>query len=171
MFKNLSTLSAPILALYLSSCVSTPINLKEEDLLRKEFSSPNQDTSGVYIYNNTADISVKRASLDGRVMQLAPMTYFYIPAEPGVHFLHIESQLTPGGIKLTTEGGKNYFLQLQIDKGVIDTGTTLAWVTEETGKEGVLECKLEQTMPAMSTNDWVALFVEAIAMFGILFSL
>lgn len=70
------------------------------------------------------------------------MTYFHLVIEPGVHVLSTESEFSDNSMELDAKSGQNYFVRQYIKFGVFVGGANLELVSEEEGKEGVLECKL-----------------------------
>jgi hypothetical protein len=145
MFKKTLILSALIVATCLTGCASVPMASKEDDQMRKQFSTPAKGASGLYIYRNTnfGGALKKSVYVDGLLIgETAPMVYFYKEVEPGEHKLSTESEFSPNDLLLKTEGGKNYFIQQQIKFGLVVGGAKLEPMAEDKGKKGVLECKL-----------------------------
>lgn len=141
-------LALPLVALlFLSGCASVPMASVEEDKIKKQFKSPPRDSSGLYIYRNTnfGGALKKSVYIDGKMIgETAPMTYFYVRVKAGNHTLSTESEFGENDLKLTAEGGKNYFINQSIKLGLFVGGASLELVDEKTGRNGVLECSLAQ---------------------------
>jgi len=145
MLKKILILLILAVSTYLTGCATVPMASVEKDNERKEFALPPQESAGLYIYRNTrlGGALKKTVFVDGRsVGETAPMTYFYMDVEPGVHVLSTESEFSNNDLEIKTRGGQNYFVRQYIKIGVFVGGANLELVSEEEGKQGVLECKL-----------------------------
>ena len=145
MLKKILILVTLAVSTYLAGCATVPMASVEKDNERKEFALPLQESAGLYIYRNTrlGGALKKTVFVDGRsVGETAPMTYFYLDVEPGVHVLSTESEFSNNDLQINTRGGQNYFVRQNIKLGVFVGGAKLELVSEEEGKQGVLECKL-----------------------------
>jgi hypothetical protein len=130
---------------FLAGCASVPMASKEQDTALKSFNTPAKDKSGVYIYRNSSYGSAlkKKLTIDETVIGESAMNvYFYHVVEPGKHKISTESEFGDNHIDLTTEGGKNYFVEQYIKMGVFVGGSNLKTATEAEGKKGVLACSL-----------------------------
>lgn len=135
-------------SLLLNGCASVPMDTAENDAAKKAFSSPAQDTAGLYIYRNSnfGGALKKSVSINGEVIgETAPMTFFYRDIKPGKHTISTESEFSDNEIELVAEGGKNYFIRQYIKMGVFVGGANLQLVSEDKGKQGVLECNLAKS--------------------------
>ena len=95
MFKKVLILLTLVVSAYLTGCATVPMATEEQDLARKEFASPEQDSAGLYIYRNSTlgGALKKNVYIDGDfIAETAPMTYFYLVIKPGVHMLSTESE-------------------------------------------------------------------------------
>ena len=131
--------------LIFGGCASVPMETLENDKLRKEFSAPPQDLSGLYIYRNSnfGGALKKSVYIDSKFIgETAPMTYFYKDIEPGEHQLSTESEFSENSLVINVKAGINYFVNQYIKMGVFVGGAGLELVPEEKGKKGVLESKL-----------------------------
>lgn len=145
MLKKVLMLLMLVVATCLSGCATIPMATEEQDLARKEFSQPAQDSAGLYVYRNTrlGGALKKNIYLDGEFIgETAPMTYYYLDINPGAHVLSTESEFSDNSLEIDAKGGQNYFVQQYMKLGVFVGGANLELVPEEKGKEGVLECKL-----------------------------
>lgn len=85
----------------------------------------------------------KTVKVDGEIVgETAPMTYLYINIEPGDHVLSTESEFSDNELSITAEAGRNYFVHQHMKLGVFVGGASFELVSEEEGREGVLECEL-----------------------------
>ena len=145
MFKKVLILVTLVVSAYLTGCATVPMATEEQDLARKEFTSPEQDSAGLYIYRNSTlgGALKKNVYIDGDFIgETAPMTYFYLAIKPGVHMLSTESEFSDNSLELDAESGQNYFVRQYIKLGLFVGGADFELVSEEEGKQGVLECKL-----------------------------
>lgn len=144
MFKNLLT---PILAicLLLSGCATVPIASKEDDAKLKTFQKPADNKSGIYIYRNSfvGQALKKNIYINGEMIgESANKVFFYKEVEPGEQTLSTESEFSENDLKVSTEGGKNYFFEQYIKMGVFVGGAGLKAVSDAEGMKNVQECKL-----------------------------
>lgn len=145
MIKKSIVLLVLVFSAYITGCATVPMASDEEDVARKEFVVPPQDSSGLYIYRNSSfgGALKKNVYVDGEFIgESAPKTYFYVVVKPGDHVLSTESEFSDNSIELHTESGQNYFVRQYIKMGLFVGGANLELVSEEEGREGVLECKL-----------------------------
>jgi len=145
MIKKTLVLLSIVASSYLAGCASVPMASIDEDKAKKEFTSPSREASGLYIYRNSNFGAALKKSvyIDGELIgETAPMTYFYRDIQPGKHELSTESEFSDNILTLDTEGGENYYVQQSIKLGVFVGGANLELVSEDEGKQGVLECKL-----------------------------
>ncbi|HEX7030492.1 MAG TPA: DUF2846 domain-containing protein [Gammaproteobacteria bacterium] len=113
------------------------------DAKAKEFRVP-MDKASIYVYRNeTFGAAVKMpVTLDGRMMgSSAANTYFHWLVEPGQHSIasHTENDAS---ITLDVEAGKDYYVWQEVKMGMWAAGSQLHRVDQQTGRDGVRECKL-----------------------------
>lgn len=139
-------LSATLLA---SGCASVDMASKAESVKAKEFNSPSQGNSGVYIYRDSfvGKALKKDVRINGKcVGESAPDVFFYTEVEGGkTHKIDTESEFSPNTLELMFEAGKNYFIRQFIKMGVFVGGAGLEQIPEEQGKIAV--SKLEMAQP------------------------
>lgn len=143
----LKLLSVPVIAISLlfSGCASVPMAPKEQDQQLKSFAKPSADMSGIYIYRNSfvGQALKKNVYIDGALLgESANKVYFYKAVNAGKHKLSTESEFSNNDIELSTEGGKNYFVEQYIKMGAFVGGAALKVMTEEEGQKGVLSTNL-----------------------------
>ena len=145
MFNKTLIILTLVISSYLTGCASVPMASVQEDSERKEFASPSPKASGLYIYRNSnfGAALKKTVYVDGELIgETAPMTYFYKEIKPGTHKLSTESEFSNNDFELETKGGENYFVRQYIKLGVFVGGANFELMSEEEGKQGVLECNL-----------------------------
>jgi len=134
-----------IAAMYLSGCATVPTAPPQEDAARKQFPLPPADLAGLYIYRNSSfGAALKKRVFvnDEYIGETAPMTYFYREVAPGSVKVSTSSEFGNNDLIVEAEAGKNYFVKQYIKLGVFVGGANLELVSEEAGKQGVLECSL-----------------------------
>lgn len=146
---NRKNLIAPLLIFVslLTACATVPLAPVEEDAARKSFAPPPSGTAGLYIYRNSnfGGALKKSVYIDGELIgESAPMTYFYREITPGEHRLSTESEFSNNDLVITASAGQNHYVRQAIKMGVFVGGAKLETVSEEEGRQGVLECKLAQ---------------------------
>lgn len=90
---------------------------KEEDIRLKTFQKPAENKTGIYIYRNSfvGQALKKSIYINGEMIgESANKVYFYKEVEPGEQTLSTESEFSENDLKLSTEGGKNYFFEQYI---------------------------------------------------------
>ncbi|MDO9004953.1 MAG: DUF2846 domain-containing protein [Aquabacterium sp.] len=141
---SLKTLVVVATLAVLTGCASTvPMAPKEQDAASKTFAAPAADQAGVYIYRNNfvGKALKKRLMIDNvGIGETANGVYFHKTVTPGEHTLSTESEFGDNTLKFTAEGGKNYYFQQYIKMGVFVGGSGIQAVTEEVGKQNVLQC-------------------------------
>lgn len=142
-------------SVYLTGCASVPMDSSNNDQTKKEFISPPEGMSGLYVYRNSSfgGALKKTIRVDGEIIgESAPHTYFYRTVKPGVHELATESEFSDNTLSIDFQPGMNYFVHQYIKFGAFVGGAGLKLVSEEEGKKGVLECKLAKGSPYLTTS-------------------
>lgn len=127
----------------LTGCASVPMAPKEQDAASKTFKAPSSNMAGVYIYRNSfVGKALKKTLLVDSVAigETANKVYFHREVAPGEHTLATESEFGDNVLKFTAEAGKNYYFQQYLKMGAFVGGSGLQAVTEEEGKQAVLQC-------------------------------
>ncbi len=100
--------------------------------------------ASIYVYRNESmgPTFNHAVALDGKPLgELAANTYLLLSLHPGRHTLASPTQPdTP--LTIETEGGKNYFVWLEVKIGFLAPRSKLQVVNDTQGKLGVLECNL-----------------------------
>jgi hypothetical protein len=157
---QITSIAILIVSSYLTGCASVPMASIEDDTLRKQFSLPHNDSSGLYIYRNSNFGSALTKSLyldDELIGETAPMTYFYREVSPGEHIISTESEFSNNDLAVTIESGKNYFVRHYIKIGVFVGGANLELVSEQDGKQGVHECQLAREIAKSTVSELSAI--------------
>jgi hypothetical protein len=147
MLKKIIIAIAVSSTIFITGCASVPMASPDADKTLKEFASPTEGKSGLYIYRNSSFGAAlkKTIRVDGVILgESARYTYFYKELEPGVHEVATESEFSDNKISIEFQKGINYFVQQYIKLGAFVGGANIKQVPEEEGKKGVLECKLAQ---------------------------
>ena len=142
-----SILIATVVAIsFLSGCASVPMDTPEKDKLAKEFNSPSEGNSGLYIYRENGLGAALKKSIwvnDKCVGESAQSVFFYEEVIGGQeHKVSTESEFSPNDLLVKTEPGKNYFINQYIKMGVFVGGANLKLVDENKGKEKVSQLNL-----------------------------
>ncbi|WP_341660410.1 DUF2846 domain-containing protein [Vibrio sp.] len=134
-----------VLMLTLGGCATVPMASVEEDAAAKEFPTPPEGKSGLYIFRDTylGPILKKTISIDGEeIGETVPSVYFYRIVDAGKHTLSTESEFSANDLIIETESGKNHFIENYIKMGVFVGGANLVEVDEYEGRNRVREINL-----------------------------
>lgn len=135
------------LAIIVSGCVSVPMEDLETSNAKKQFNSPTQGYSGLYIYRNSflGGALKKDVYINGKCLgQTAPDVFFYEEVKGNKEYkISTESEIFgDNDIALKAESGKNYFIRQYIKPGLVVGGADLELVSEQQGKKDVSELSL-----------------------------
>jgi hypothetical protein len=132
----------------LMGCASVPMASVEHDSQAKTF-AVKPDKSNIYLYRNeNMGAAVKMdVILDGKpVGQTVASSYMEFEVSPGQHTI-ISKAENDDVLNVNTEPGKNYFVWQEVKMGMLYARNLLHLSDEQTGKAGVLECKLIEGAP------------------------
>jgi len=139
MYKKIILLA--FVASLFSGCASVPMENKNLSAKSKEFNSPSEGTSGLYIYRTSGVGSALKKDVwvnDKCIGETAPSMFFYEEVEGDKkHKISTESEFSPNDFFVTTEAGKNYFVKQFIKMGVFVGGANLELSSDEQGKEDI----------------------------------
>lgn len=139
MNKVLTTIAVTVLLA--TGCTSVPMESKEKSELAKQYNSPSEGKSGLYVYRSGSfgGALKKDVWLNGEcVGETAPNMFFYEEVEGNSeHKLSTESEFSPNDLLVKTESGKNYFVSQFIKMGVFVGGAGVELVDKEKGKKQV----------------------------------
>ncbi|NME03796.1 DUF2846 domain-containing protein [Aeromonas sp. DNRA1] len=113
------------------------------DAQAKQFVAP-KDAANLYIYRNeTFGTAVKMPLLvDGSAVgDTVAHSYILKQVTPGSHTITSKSE-NDATLTLSTEAGKNYYVWQEVKMGLLMARSKLSQVSEEEGKQGVMESKL-----------------------------
>nr|WP_232099146.1 DUF2846 domain-containing protein [Aeromonas veronii] len=137
-------MSAALLsAALLSGCASVPMADATADAQAKQFVAP-KDAANLYIYRNeTFGAAIKMPLLvDGSAVgDTVAHSYILKQVIPGSHTITSKSE-NDATLTLSTEAGKNYYVWQEVKMGLLMARSKLSQVSEEEGKQGVMESKL-----------------------------
>ncbi|WP_161957707.1 DUF2846 domain-containing protein [Aeromonas caviae] len=143
MFRQIMMSAALLSAALLSGCASVPMADATADAQAKQFVAP-KDAANLYIYRNeTFGTAVKMPVLvDGvAVGDTVAHSYILKLVTPGSHTITSKSE-NDATLTLSTEAGKNYYVWQEVKMGLLMARSKLSQVSEEEGKQGVMESKL-----------------------------
>lgn len=143
--KKITLFIFTLLLLSLGGCATVPMASDAEDAKAKEFKTPPEGKSGMYIFrDSTLGGALKKTIyIDGKAIgESAPNVYFYKIIDAGKHTLSTESEFSPNDLIIKTESEKNYFVENYIKMGVFVGGSNLEQVDEAEGKERVKKIHL-----------------------------
>jgi PBP1b-binding outer membrane lipoprotein LpoB len=136
-------MSAALLsAALLSGCASVPMADATADAQAKQFVAP-KDAANLYIYRNeNFGTAVKMPVLvdDMAVGDTVAHSYILKQVTPGSHTITSKSE-NDATLTLSTEAGKNYYVWQEVKMGLLMARSKLSQVSEEEGKQGVMESK------------------------------
>jgi hypothetical protein len=129
----------------LSGCAAVvPMAPSAQDAASKTFRAPGPDMAGVYIYRENSFVGKalsKTLYIDGKVIgATGPGVFLHREVTPGEHTLATQAEFGENSLKFDAEGGKNYFFQQYIKMGTFKGSAGIQAVTEEVGKQAVLQC-------------------------------
>lgn len=136
-----------VCAALMTGCASAPLATKEQDTQSKTFAAPRADKAGLYIYRNSfgGQLLRKQLSIDGQpIGKTSNKIFFHKEIAPGDHTIATESEFGDNELKFTAEGGKNYYARQYMKMGIFIGGSGIEMVSEEEGKEEILNCELAQ---------------------------
>jgi hypothetical protein len=138
-------LAVGLIFMTLGGCASVPMASNEEDAKAKEFATPPDGKSGLYIFRDSfvGKALKKTIRVDEQVIgESAPDVYFYKVLDAGKHVISSESEFSPNDLIIKTEPKKNYFVENYIKMGVFVGGAALEEVSESEGMTRVSKLKL-----------------------------
>ena len=138
-------LFAVIVLSSLAGCASVPMGSPQQDTGLKQFHAP-ADKAVLYVYRNETFGSAIRlqVKLDNAPLgDTAAHTYLYKEVAPGKHALTSEGD--DQGLVIDAKPGKNLYVWQEVKMGFASARSKLHLVDEQTGQQGVRECKLAET--------------------------
>lgn len=131
-----------LLALGFVGCASVPKVDLTTTQQQRTIQTPQAGNAGIFVYrsNNVIGSALKKDIwIDGECLgETARGVYFYKEVEGGKpHTVSTESEFSPNHLNVTTQSGKNYYVQQYIKPGVFVGGANLKLVDETEGKTAV----------------------------------
>lgn len=120
----------------------------EHDAQAKSF-AVKSDKSNIYLYRNEsmgAAVKMDVVLDNNPVGQTVAKSYLKLEVSPGQHTL-ISKAENDDVLNINTEAGKNYFVWQEVKMGILYARNLMHLSDEQTGKAGVLECKLIESTP------------------------
>ncbi len=126
----------------MSGCATVPLEAPEVSARAKEFATPPPDKAGLYIYRSSfvGQALKKDIWVDGIcVGQSANNVFFYHEVSGDKeHTISTESEFSPNGLKITTHGSTNYFIEQDINMGLFVGGADLKLIDPEEAKKTIV---------------------------------
>ena len=147
MFRKIMLMGLLASTVLVSGCASVPMASVERDTQSKTF-SVKPDKANVYIYRNESLGAAVKMDVDfdaKPIGQTVAKSYFALEVEPGKHIL-ISKAENDSVLDVNAEAGKNYFVWQEVKMGLLYARNKLQFVDDATGKAGVSECKLIETV-------------------------
>lgn len=142
-----STVAACILAAAtLAGCASVPMASADADAKAKTFVAPPGGQASVYVYRNeTFGAAIKMPLLldNQSIGDSGPHTYAFRQIAPGKHTITSKTE-KDASIDIDAQPGKNYYVWQEVKMGAFAARSALHLVDEQTGEDGVKQCKLIQ---------------------------
>ena len=133
--------SCVVLLGLLQACASVPMASAEQDAKSKTFAAPPANETSLYVFRNSAWelAGAREIRLDGVLLgAMADEVYLHRQIAPGTHTMAAESEFGEISIAFKAEAGKLCFVRLYFDWGLFVCTSRLAQVSEEEGKDWVL---------------------------------
>lgn len=120
-------------------CASVPLQSSKVAASTKEFTLPQSDKAGLYIYRSTfgGQALKKDIWINGECIGQSANNVFFYREVPGdrEHTLATESEFSPNELKIMVQSGKNYFIEQHIKFGLFVGGADLEIIDPETAKK------------------------------------
>ena len=130
----------------MAGCSSVPMESAEKSGLAKQFNSPSEGKSGLYIYRAGILGGALKKDIwlnDKCIGETAPNVFFYEEVSGNrEHKISTESEFSPNDLIVKAENGKNYFVSQYIKVGVFVGGAGVELVNEEKGKKEISKLEM-----------------------------
>ncbi len=126
----------------LAGCAGGPKASKEEDILAKQFISPNNGTSNLYIYRNEnfgGGVDMEVYIDDNYIATTGPKTYIFKNLPAGEHKIEGKAFEGTSIIKINMLPNHIHYVWQEVKMGVFGARNRLQEVNSKEGQEGVLE--------------------------------
>ncbi len=147
MTKNKMLLAGSVLLLTLiASCATVPMASLDDDQAAKQF-SPKSGMANIYVARSSAvgQAILFSIALDGKLEgQLANKTFYFFEVGAGEHEVNALSPEDAETLTLNTEPGKNYFIKVSPQMGMMAARVKIEEVGELEGIKLVSKCSLAE---------------------------
>ena len=143
MFKKLVVPVLLVAVSLLTGCASVQMASPEHDAQAKSF-AVQPDKANIYLYRNEsmgAAVKMDVVLDNNPVGKTVAKSYMKFEVSPGQHTI-ISKAENDDVLNINTEAGKNYFVWQEVKMGILYARNLMHLTDEQTGKAGVLECKL-----------------------------
>jgi hypothetical protein len=142
--EKLILLVVAMILMLLGGCAATvPMMPDSFDLAAKEF-LPRTGKANLFI-TRTSSLGFAvlfKVHLDGKLVgSIVPSTYLLFEVEPGTHQVAVITEESQDAVEITSEAGRNYFVDVVPKFGWAHARAGLEQLTEEKGKAAVREAK------------------------------
>lgn len=139
-----------VLSLAFVGCASVPQATPQLSQQAKKLDAPTEGNAAIYVYRSNSIVGAalkKDVWIDGECLGETARGTFFLKEVAGnqKHTVSTESEFSPNHLALTTEAGKQYFIQQYIKPGVLAGGANLKQVDEQTGKKAIAEYQFAQS--------------------------
>ncbi len=141
----ITALAAVVLA---SGCASVQMASEQQDTAAKSY-AVKPGTANIYVFRNEQmGAAIKMpVALNGKLVgDTAAKTYLLLQVPPGSHAIVSKTE-NDATLTVNAQAGRNYFVWQEVKMGMMTARSLLHLVDEPTGRAGVAECKLAQTLP------------------------
>ena len=148
-------LAVGLVSTLLVGCAGGPKASKEEDQIAKQFISPTNGTSNLYIYRNEyfgGGIDMDVYIDEQKVAITGPKTYIFQNLNAGEHKIESEAFEGKSILNIDMQPNKTHYIWQEVKMGVFGARNKLQEVSEEEGKKGVLESSLLLSSPHKITK-------------------
>lgn len=148
MLSRLVATTALAAVVLTSGCASVQMASEQQDSAAKSY-AVKPGTANIYVYRNEQmGAAIKMpVALNGKLVgDTAAKTYLLLQVPPGSHAIVSKTE-NDATLTVNAQAGRNYFVWQEVKMGMMTARSLLHLVDEPTGKAGVAECKLAQTLP------------------------
>jgi hypothetical protein len=147
MLKRVLAAGAVFVVILASGCASVQMASPEQDAAAKSFAA-SPGMANIYVYRNESMGAAMKmpVALDGKLVgDTGAKTYLRLEVAPGSHTVTSKTE-NDSAVTVNAVAGRNYFLWQEVKMGLMSARSALQEVDEATGKAGVAECKLIETV-------------------------
>lgn len=144
-----TTVTIALFAL-MTGCASVNMAPQQESSAAKQFAAPDEGMAGVYVFRKDSSYGAalkKDIWIDGKCLgQSARGVFFYRQVEGDrEHEIATASEFSPNAINLTTEAGRNYYVQQYMKMGVFSGGANLRQHDEASGQREISKLEMARS--------------------------